>query len=205
VLGARVQARVAVAGARAQHVDVDAQHQQVLAEVVVDFARDALAFLFLDLVRMRGQAAQLVVRLLQRAWLVRSSRVISLAIFTARMRDDDSVWNSRKNSSEPVKPHAIASHGSQVSKRLYQLALGALKSGMPVAVVEVDRQHHVELVAGRQHRAMRLAVEQAHRAPAPPCWSPLSYSTRRASRTWICSSAACTRRGTLKPMPTEPM
>ncbi|MNS93268.1 hypothetical protein D3C72_1274300 [compost metagenome] len=63
--GAGIQARVAAMRARGQHVGVDAQDQQILPQVVVDFARDALALFFLDLVGVGRQAAQFLVRQLQ--------------------------------------------------------------------------------------------------------------------------------------------
>ena len=65
VARACVQAAVRAPGARGQHFAFDAQRQQVLAEVVVDLARDAFPLEFLDLVGVVGQAAQLLVRQLQ--------------------------------------------------------------------------------------------------------------------------------------------
>jgi hypothetical protein len=97
-----------VPGARGQHFGLDAQRQQVLAEVVVDFARDALALEFLDLVGVGGQAPQLLVRELQLGLAVAQLLGHFLGhLDGARRRDEVSVWNSRYSSSAPTKPHSI--------------------------------------------------------------------------------------------------
>ena len=53
--------------ARAEHGNIDAQRQQVLPQLIVDIARNALALVFLGRFQVQRQLAQLGVRLAQRA------------------------------------------------------------------------------------------------------------------------------------------
>src|SRR5207249_9091904 len=53
------------AGARLQHGDIDSQRQQILSQLVMDFARDPLSFFFLDVLLIGRQLAQQQLRLLQ--------------------------------------------------------------------------------------------------------------------------------------------
>src|SRR5471030_2164297 len=160
---ARVQARVALAGARGQHVGLDAQHQQVLAEVVVDFAGDALALLLLDLVGVRGQPAQLVVRQLQPGLAVAQFLGHGLGHL------DGAQPRRRQRVEQHRNEHAGAETGQHRQPRQVgvearvQHRPGRAEPRLPEAAVEIGGQHHAEAAVGPRvvrPRACGLAVEQ---------------------------------------------
>ena len=201
---ARVQARVPLARARGQHIGLDAQRKQVLPEVVVNLPCDALAFVLLDVFRMRAEPAQVLVRQLQLG--LAGPQLLWSCSWPARRhvrRDELSVMeqdvqqHGADEAGQHRQPWDVGDRTRCRGRTLRTLKLRfpqrACCSRLAMSVTKValsglaaaadgiaDRGQAVEQYAWRRWRRYR----REHARPV----GPMSVKVRRTSRTGISSS-----------------